>query len=60
MMKDKEVNDGVPIKTTLAGNLEEIIDVEIMTITVEKQPNSSGFTGLDGGCDESSRDAEEG
>jgi hypothetical protein len=39
MMKDKEVNDGVPIKTTLAGNLEEIIDVEIMTITVEKQPN---------------------
>jgi hypothetical protein len=36
MMKNKEVNDGVPIETTLTSNLEETIDVELARIATEK------------------------
>jgi hypothetical protein len=35
MMKHKQVNDGTLIKTTIAGNLEEIVDVEVARIAVE-------------------------
>jgi hypothetical protein len=35
-MKNKEVNDGASIDTTVAGNLEEIIDIEVTRIAVER------------------------
>jgi hypothetical protein len=60
MMKDKEVDDGIPVEATLVGNLEETIDVEIVRITAKKRSDSGGFTSADGGHDRSSRDAEEG
>jgi hypothetical protein len=60
MMKHKQVNDGTLIKTTIAGNLEEIIDVEVARIAAEGRSDSGGHTGADGGRDGSSRDAEEG
>jgi hypothetical protein len=53
MMKNKEVNDGAPIETTVAGNMEKIVDVEVARIAAESQPDS--------GChDGSSRNAKEG
>jgi hypothetical protein len=60
MMKDKEMNDGAPIETTVAGNLEEIIDVEVARIAADRRSDSGGLTDADGGCDKSSCDAEEG
>jgi hypothetical protein len=32
----QEVNDGASIDTTVAGNLEEIIDIEVTRIAVER------------------------
>jgi hypothetical protein len=52
-MKNEEVNDGVPIETTLAGNLEETVDVEVTRIAAEKRSYS-------GGRGKSSHDAEVG
>jgi hypothetical protein len=60
MMKNKEVNHGTSVKTTVAGNLEEILDVEVTRIAAERLSDSDGLTGVDGGCDGSSRNAEEG
>jgi hypothetical protein len=54
------VNDGVPIETTLTGNLDETIDVEVARIAADKCSNFGGFTGADGSRDESSHDAKEG
>jgi hypothetical protein len=53
------VNDGIPVETTLASNLEETVDVEVTRIPAEKRSDSGGFTGADGGHDGSSHDAEE-
>jgi hypothetical protein len=53
MMKNKEVNDGAPIETTVAGNMENIVDIEVARIAAESQPDSSCHDG-------SSRNAEEG
>jgi hypothetical protein len=60
MMKDKEMNDGAPVEAIVAGNLEEIVDVEVARIAAQRQSNSGGLTGADGGRDRSSHDAEEG
>jgi hypothetical protein len=60
MMKNKEENDGAPIKTTIAGNLKDIIDVEVARIATERRSDSEGLTGADGGHDGSSCDAKEG
>jgi hypothetical protein len=36
MMKNKEVNGGVPVETTLACNPKQTVGVEVARIAVEK------------------------
>jgi hypothetical protein len=57
-MKYKDVNDGVPIETTLASNVEETVDVEVVRIAAKKRSDSCGFTSVNSCRDGSSHDAE--
>jgi hypothetical protein len=49
MTKDKEVDDGILIETSLVGDTEEVVHVEISRIAAEKWSDNCGFTGADGG-----------
>jgi hypothetical protein len=59
MKKNKEVDNGAPIETTLAGNMEEVIDAKVVRVAAEKHPTSGGFISSNDGCSGGSRDTEE-
>jgi hypothetical protein len=60
MTENKEVDDGTPIETTLAGIMEETIDAEVAKVAAEKHPEFGGFASANDGHDRDSHDTEEG
>jgi hypothetical protein len=60
MPENKEVDDGAPVETPLAGNVEEAIDAEVAWVADEKHPESGGFASANDGHDGGYRDTEEG
>jgi hypothetical protein len=59
MKKNKEVDNGAPVETTLAGNMEEAVDAKVQRVSAEKHPESGGFMSCIDGCSGGSRDTEE-
>jgi hypothetical protein len=61
MTENKELDDGTPIETTFAGNVEEAVDAEVARVVTEKHPESGGFASVvDDDRGGGSHDTEEG
>jgi hypothetical protein len=43
MLENKEVDDGTPIETTLAGDVEEAVDAEVARVAAKKHLEYGGF-----------------
>jgi hypothetical protein len=41
--KDKEVDDGASVRATLVGDMEEVVDAEIVRIEAETRSKTSGL-----------------
>jgi hypothetical protein len=60
MTENKEVDDGAPVVTTLAGNVEETVDAEVARVAAKKHPESGHFASANDGHGGGSHDTEEG
>jgi hypothetical protein len=60
MLKEKEVTEDAPIETALGAHPKEVVDVEVVKITKEKQSVSDGFDDTGAIHDGASDDVDEG
>jgi hypothetical protein len=58
--ENKEVDNGAPVETTLAGNVEEAVDAEVARVAAEKHPEPDGFASSNNGHGGGYHDTDEG